>query len=414
MSRPIIHVEALTKKYRLGVVGATTLREDLARLWGRRRIDGSAPDDPGEFWALRDLSFAIAPGEVVGVIGRNGAGKSTLLKILSRITEPTSGRATLRGRVASLLEVGTGFHLDLTGRENVFLNGAILGMKRAEIARRFDEIVAFAEVEKFIDTPVKHYSSGMRVRLAFAVAAHLDSEIMIVDEVLAVGDAAFQSKCLGRMSSVARAGRTVLFVSHNMQSVSTLTSRCIVLEGGKCVLDDEPTKAIQTYLRLNRSTEAIFSAPPKPDAPSITHVSLTTSEPGSIHRCGAPLVITVRVHAPAPLPEAQVSVQIVNEQDVPIVHLPFFDRGQGILNAAGECTLECRVPSPRLYLGSYFLRVHLASTRGHQHFQTVEGICPFEVVMHGMDRPWPWRPGECAYVEDGVWTTRLTPAAPRP
>jgi lipopolysaccharide transport system ATP-binding protein len=201
-----------------------------------------------EFWAVRDVSLDIARGEVVGIIGRNGAGKSTLLKILSRITEPTSGRVQLRGRVSSLLEVGTGFHPELTGRENVFLNGAILGMGRHEIRRKFDEIVAFADIEKFLDTPVKRYSSGMYVRLAFAVAAHLEPEILIIDEVLAVGDAAFQKKCLGKMGEVAKGGRTVLFVSHNMATISALCSRAVMLREGRLVADGPVEEVMQHYL----------------------------------------------------------------------------------------------------------------------------------------------------------------------
>lgn len=249
MSQPIIEVDRLSKQYRLGVVGATTLREDLGRLFGRMRA-GEPREDPGDFWALRDVSFQVQRGDVVGVIGRNGAGKSTLLKILSRITEPTSGRAILRGRVASLLEVGTGFHQDLTGRENVYLNGSILGLRRAEIARRFDEIVSFAEVERFIDTPVKHYSSGMRMRLAFAVAAHLEPDILIVDEVLAVGDATFQDKCLGKMEDVARShGRTVLFVSHNMPSLQRLCRSAVLLKGGRLALQSrDVSDVIHRYL----------------------------------------------------------------------------------------------------------------------------------------------------------------------
>lgn len=246
--QPIISVRELSKKYKLGVFNAKTLREEaeafLARFSrgkahtasGRSTLDSkpSTPSAPDEFWALRDVSFDVQPGEVIGVIGRNGAGKSTLLKILSRITEPTSGEARIRGRVASLLEVGTGFHPELTGRENVFLNGAILGMSKTEIRNKFDEIVAFAEIEKFIDTPVKRYSSGMYVRLAFAVAAHLEPEILIVDEVLAVGDASFQKKCLGKMKDVSRKdGRTVLFVSHNMPAVTNLCGRAILLQSGK-------------------------------------------------------------------------------------------------------------------------------------------------------------------------------------
>ncbi|NTU78055.1 MAG: ABC transporter ATP-binding protein [Chloroflexales bacterium] len=245
-----IRAQGLAKLYHIGQLKEKasygTLRDTLAgmirRPFGQRRL----PEK--ELWALSDISFDVRPGEVVGVIGRNGAGKSTLLKVLSRITEPSRGRAELYGRVASLLEVGTGFHPELTGRENVFLNGAILGMRRREIERNFDEIVAFAEVEKFIDTPVKYYSSGMYVRLAFAVAAHLEPEILIVDEVLAVGDSRFQKKCINKMQDVGQAGRTVLFVSHSMQSIMRMCDRTILLEFGR-VIDDGPSyKVINTYL----------------------------------------------------------------------------------------------------------------------------------------------------------------------
>src|SRR5574337_489844 len=221
-----------------------TLREDLIDLPKRffSRLSGQSSSE--EFWARRDVSFEVKQGEVVGIIGRNGAGKSTLLTILSRVTEPTTGRAEIYGRVGSLLEVGTGFHPELTGRENIYLSGAILGMKKAEIERKFDEIVAFAEIEKFIDTPVKRYSSGMYVRLAFAVAAHLDPEILLVDEVLSVGDAAFQKKCLGTMENVAQEGRTVLFVSHNMAAVRSLCSRAVVLSEGRTMFSGQVDQCI--------------------------------------------------------------------------------------------------------------------------------------------------------------------------
>jgi lipopolysaccharide transport system ATP-binding protein len=245
MSRPIIEVQGVSKRYELGHVGMTTFREELSRLLGREPAAAALR----EFWALRDVSFSVAPGSITGIIGRNGAGKSTLLKILSRITEPTTGEIHLRGRVASLLEVGTGFHPELSGRENIYLNGTILGMTRAEISRKFDEIVAFAEVGQFIDTPVKRYSSGMYVRLAFAVAAHLEPEILIIDEVLAVGDAAFQRKCLGKMEAVSRLdGRTVLFVSHNMAAVSQLTTRAVVLKAGRVQFDGPTAEAIDRYV----------------------------------------------------------------------------------------------------------------------------------------------------------------------
>ena len=221
--------------------------------WLRQRGEGNRRD--ADFWALRDVSLSIKPGEVVGIVGRNGAGKSTLLKLLSRITEPTEGRIRINGRIASLLEVGTGFHQELTGRENIFLNGAILGMSRAEIVQKFDEIVAFSEVEEFLDTPVKRYSSGMYVRLAFAVAAHLEPEILIVDEVLAVGDAAFQAKCLGKMSEVAQGGRTILFVSHNMDAVRRLCHRAILFEEGKIRVDGEVDSVLEQYFaRISTGT----------------------------------------------------------------------------------------------------------------------------------------------------------------
>lgn len=249
MSDTVIKTEQLGKRYWLSGQRAPyrTLRETLTEAVAKPLRRRTAP--PEAFWALRDLSFEIARGEMVGVIGRNGAGKSTLLKILSRITGPTQGQVRLRGRVGTLLEVGTGFHPELTGRENTFLNGAILGMRRAEIARKFDEIVAFAEVEQFIDTPVKHYSSGMYLRLAFAVAAHLEPEILIVDEVLAVGDAAFQKKCLGKMGDVARTGRTVLFVSHNMGAVRSLCQRVIWLERGQIAASGPTYAVVDQYLQ---------------------------------------------------------------------------------------------------------------------------------------------------------------------
>jgi lipopolysaccharide transport system ATP-binding protein len=261
MSRPIIKVEGVGKQYRIGGQQKEeypTLRDALAGAarsplrWAR----ATGRPQTQKFWALSDVGFEVAPGEVVGIIGRNGAGKSTLLKILSRITEPTTGRIELYGRMSSLLEVGTGFHPELTGRENIFLNGAILGMKRAEIERKFDEIVAFAEIEKFIDTPVKHYSSGMYVRLAFAVAAHVDPDILIVDEVLAVGDMAFQKKCLNKMQDAGHQGRTVIFVSHNMPAITRLCQRAILLDGGKVLEDSSSHEVIGRYLRSGIGTTA--------------------------------------------------------------------------------------------------------------------------------------------------------------
>jgi homopolymeric O-antigen transport system ATP-binding protein len=264
--KPIIRVENISKQYRLGLrqTGVATLREVLtgalrAPLGQLRRRNGRRPIET--IWALKEVSFEVFPGEVIGIIGRNGAGKSTLLKILSRITQPTTGRTELYGRVGSLLEVGTGFHPELSGRENIFLNGAVLGMKRKEIARKFDEIVAFAEIEKFLDTPVKHYSSGMYMRLAFAVAAHLEPEILLVDEVLAVGDAEFQAKCLGKMGAVASEGRTVLFVSHNMVAVQSLCKSVIWLQAGKILEKGPKDRVVKDYLGQvsSLSTETVWN-----------------------------------------------------------------------------------------------------------------------------------------------------------
>jgi lipopolysaccharide transport system ATP-binding protein len=266
MKQVVISVEHLSKSYRLGIINHGMLYKDLQSWWARFRgredpnakihpyDDGINIDAGGHFWALNDISFDVEQGEVLGIVGRNGAGKSTLLKILSRVTAPTKGIVKIRGRIASLLEVGTGFHQELTGRENIFLNGAILGMSKPEIHKKLDEIISFAEMEKFIDTPVKRYSSGMYVRLAFAVAAHLDPEILIIDEVLAVGDADFQKKCLGKMDEVAKnQGRTVLFVSHNMGAVNTLCSKALIINKGKLLAHGNTRNIIDQYLSINRS-----------------------------------------------------------------------------------------------------------------------------------------------------------------
>lgn len=266
MSETIIKVDHVSKEYRLGAIGGGTLKGDLQSAWARLR----GKEDPNgkigqgmhtgndRFLALDDVSFEVKNGEALGIIGHNGAGKSTLLKLLSRVTGPTSGTICYNGRIASMLEVGTGFHPELTGRENVYLNGAILGMTKAEIDRKFDQIVEFAEMEKFIDTPVKRYSSGMYVKLAFAVAAHLDSEIMVMDEVLAVGDMKFQQKCLGKMGDAAsQDGRTVLYVSHNMNTIRQLCTRCIVLDHGKVIFDGDVEEAINLYLQRSDTSRVL-------------------------------------------------------------------------------------------------------------------------------------------------------------
>src|SRR5258708_7915371 len=276
-----ISVRNLGKLYKLGLTlpTLTMRRRRLAAAMLRRFPEGLTATPSRSIWALRDVSFDVAEGDVVGIVGRNGAGKSTLLKILSRITEPTEGVATINGRVGSLLEVGTGFNPELTGRENIYLNGAVLGMKKSEIRRNFDEIVAFSEIETFIDTPVKRYSSGMYVRLAFAVAAHLESEVLLVDEVLAVGDAGFQKKCLNKMTSVGKEGRTILFVSHNMGAVAELCPRAILIDGGHIVMDGPTSEVTAAYLGLFATPETGAELVENPARPASFLGARTTVPP---------------------------------------------------------------------------------------------------------------------------------------
>ncbi len=318
-------------------------------------------------WALKDVFFEVNHGEVVGIIGRNGAGKSTLLKILSRITKPTEGKADIHGRVGSLLEVGTGFHPELTGRENIYLNGAILGMKKAEIQRKFDEIVAFAEVEKFVDTPVKYYSSGMYVRLAFAVAAHLEPEILIVDEVLAVGDAAFQKKCLGKMGDVAKEGRTVLFVSHNMAAIESLCSRCLLLNQGKKDSEGSSEMVVRAYMRLSTAScsgSVEFEAqtgerfgPKELAVLRRLRMSDRDGNPAQAVRMGEPLVVQLEIEFKESGSGFEIGVAVANLHGV---YLHFFIstwEGFHQIDSPGLKTVEVEVPALHLFPGTYFLSV---------------------------------------------------------
>jgi lipopolysaccharide transport system ATP-binding protein len=362
MSQPIIEVRNLSKRYQLGSIGATSIREEASRLWDRMR--GVPHPDAKEFWALRDVSFDVQPGEVVGVIGRNGAGKSTLLKILSRITEPTSGTAKLRGRVASLLEVGTGFHPELTGRENVFLNGAILGMTRAEVRRKFDEIVAFAEVDQFIDTPVKRYSSGMYVRLAFAVAAHLEPEILIIDEVLAVGDAHFQLKCIGKMDDVARNGKTVIFVSHIMGTVAKLCTRCVLLAHGKIVGLGPTADIVARYLSLGDAPDEQGSAlnlkaPAHPFTLRSVVVFNAASQPATLLSNAEQFCIRLTYELAAPIRSLRIGFRLHAHDGSVVLSTTDCDRLGGKFHdrPAGVFTSEVEFPAHFLNKGRYFLWV---------------------------------------------------------
>ena len=429
----VISVEKVGKRYTLkhkGIGGRhaafkyDTLRDVIARqamapikaigkkmrAWGgsngsHPHVSASAPSHNSveNFWALKDVSFEIKQGEAIGIIGRNGAGKSTLLKILSRITEPTEGRIRIRGRVASLLEVGTGFHPELTGRENIYLNGAILGMARAEIKAKFDEIVAFAEVERFLDTPVKRYSSGMYVRLAFAVAAHLEPEILIVDEVLAVGDAEFQKKCLGKMEDVSHSGRTVIFVSHNMAAITSLTGTCALLQAGKCVFFGDTQEAVGKYLSSMNSQEARYQASPTIGKPSITRVEVFCSQPGSVHESGAPMRIEFDFYHPEPIPGACLSFQIVNQAQVPVLHFLAFDHPIEICKGSGATTVGCHIPRLNLNVGQYSLTAYFSDPPGGQRYQYLEGICQFHVIILNKTTLFGWRPEACTYHEEAEW-----------
>jgi lipopolysaccharide transport system ATP-binding protein len=416
MSDIAIQVERLGKKYRIGSrqPGYRTLRETItdavkspAKIVGRkrRRRGADSPEKP-EIWALKEVSFDVRYGEALGIIGANGAGKSTLLKILSRITRPTEGRADVYGRVGSLLEVGTGFHPELTGRENIYLNGTILGMSRTEVDRKFDEIIDFAGIEEFIDTPVKHYSSGMYVRLAFAVAANVEPEILLVDEVLSVGDAEFQKKCLGKMNDVAKEGRTVLFISHNLQAISTLTSRCLVLDHGQITFEGNSEQAIVRYSRLNEIPELRYLAEASATEPKITQVYLKTSNPNNVQRHGQPMEVHIEVATPLPLQNAAVSFRIWDHLQKPATYQWCFDSQQPLCRTPGIYHLTCIIPKTRLYLGQYTLSVNLSERFGKGYPQKLAGICPFEVVMHGQEHDFTWSPGACMYIEDSEWDVR--------
>lgn len=413
MNIPAISVRNLGKAYRLGVIGRKTLQDELRYLWlrarrkdprqhmgilGRNDGKSSAIDSDNNFWALRNVSLDVNSGEVLGIIGRNGAGKSTLLKLLTRITDPTEGEAVLNGRVASLLEVGTGFHGELTGRENIFLNGSILGMKKEEIRNRFDSIVEFAEISEFMDTPVKRYSSGMYVRLAFAVAAHLETEIMLVDEVLAVGDVAFQKKCLGKMRDVAGSGRTVLFVSHSMPAIRNLCSRVILLDEGRLLVDSDPETVIGRYLDRNLIEGAVASEKEitnrvqktaKAGMPymKLTEVRLEDSQGAtkSHFEASEPVVVSVSFECYQSVRDLRVVVAVADEDGVPIYGSQSTD---DVGNAEKFYTVEpgryktkCILPADIFGNRKYYLNVDLLYPKREQHKLTK--ILEFDVSFRG-------------------------------
>ena len=403
MSNTVIRVENLSKAYRLGQISSGTLSDDMKVWWAKARGKpnpllkiGQADHhnrEGGYLWALNDVSFSVRQGSVLGIIGRNGAGKSTVLKILSRVTAPTSGLVKVKGRIASLLEVGTGFHPELTGRENIYLNGAILGMKRTEIDQKFDEIVDFSEVEQFIDTPVKRYSSGMYVRLAFAVAAHLEPEILVVDEVLAVGDAEFQRKSLGKMGDVAQQGRTVLFVSHNMSAILRLTQEAIVLEKGHLVLRAASPDAVDYYLSAKdaRAGERIwekdevplFAAPFRPIALRLLDRKGQVVE---TVRSVEPFAVEMEYTLYAPLTGLRIGLYLNSTRGDQV--LTSFDTDEGARfekytsRPAGHYVSRCEFPKDLLNDGRYVLGVNASSYRIRRYFMDEKALA-FNVDTSG-------------------------------
>jgi lipopolysaccharide transport system ATP-binding protein len=389
MTGPIIEVQSVSKRYRLGQFNAGSLREEAERLFRRRRSNGKADGmlDESEFWALKDVSFSVQPGEVLGIIGRNGAGKSTLLKILSRVTEPTSGEIRIRGRLASLLEVGTGFHPELTGRENIYLNGAILGMTRAEIKAKFDEIVAFSEVEKFLDTPVKRYSSGMYVRLAFAVAAHLEPEILIVDEVLAVGDVEFQKKCLGKMRDVSsREGRTVLFVSHNLGAINALCHRGVLLRGGAVHDQGDISQVVSSYIgtnTLNSESQTPLAEAPRSggDQNAIVDAWIETDAGQVVQEVlmGQPITIFYRFEANRLLKNPRFGFAIEDPLGQRIYSVTSDIISSRPFTPARSGLVACRIPENRLLAGQYLISLTLAERDGLS-VDYVERALPIHII----------------------------------
>jgi len=412
MSDIAIRVENVSKRYRLGLIGGRTLRADFERWWAKvcgkpNPLLKIGQEDYGNrqgeyIWALRDVSFDVQQGEVLGIIGRNGAGKSTLLKILSRVTAPTSGQVKVKGQVASLLEVGTGFHPELTGRENIYLNGAILGMRKAEIERKFDEIVAFAEIEKFMDTPVKRYSSGMHVRLAFAVAAHLEPEILLVDEVLAVGDAAFQKKCLGKMGEIGREGRTVLLVSHNMTSIVELCGSAIWIDDGRIRAVTEAEEAVRSYLVSGLSAsegKAVFPEPDGRKEAFIRSVELR-NERGEITSqfdVLSPIKVNISFCCKRRFLNGRVFVSVTRHDGVTVFSATTtdYDKGPHIIEPGVYCA-SLLIPGRFLAEADYLLSVAFGEVPYKRH-DFHENVLRFEVLGQRFYDHWGRNIGMLAY-----------------
>jgi len=414
-----IKFENISKQYRLGLVSTQTLSHDLNRWW-KMNIQGK--EDPylkiGDVndrstkgtsdyvWALKDINFEVQQGDVLGIIGKNGAGKSTLLKILSKVTAPTTGSIQARGRIASLLEVGTGFHPEMTGRENIYMNGAIMGMTKAEITRKLDEIIDFSGVERYIDTPAKRYSSGMTVRLGFAIAAYLEPEILVVDEVLAVGDAEFQKKAIGKMQDVSRGeGRTVLFVSHNMQAISTLTHKCVLLNNGSVDFLGKTDEVIKRYLELNSITANLLyvNSVLNPQKPLIRKIELITSQPNNLQINGDNFNVEVTIELPHDIKKTCFTMALIDEREIPCLDFSYFD-DENKCSKKGVYKLICNFPKFRLYKGSYSITYYLAEPPGGEFFETKQNVCSFHVEMFKRSRgDWEWQDHSTTYLEEYNW-----------
>lgn len=417
MSDIAIKFENISKQYHLGKIGTGTLSHDLNRWWtmnikGKEdpylkigQVNDRASKADGDYvWALKDINFEVKQGEVLGIIGKNGAGKSTLLKILSRVTTPTTGRITAKGRIASLLEVGTGFHPEMTGRENIYMNGAIMGMSKAEITRKLDEIVDFSGVEKYIDTPVKRYSSGMTVRLGFAIAAHLDPEILVVDEVLAVGDAEFQKKAIGKMQDVSKGeGRTVLFVSHNMQAISALTSQSVLLLNGQIAVIGTTSNVINQYLSNKEHNQFYVNTNNIDDKPYIKSVEIKCSHNGNIQEHGKMLEIEFFVKTPYQISSPAISYQIINSNQQSVLHILNLNSEVPFCQKRGTYVLKSIIPKCTLYPDNYHLKVHFADQTTRNKFETIDEICQFEVKVFSELRDYYWYPSHAVYVEGNHW-----------
>lgn len=406
MSNLAIQLDNLSKMYRIGVAEKPpqnlwqATKKMVASPFGYLRSMLRPPREEEILWALKNVSFEVRCGEPVGIVGPNGAGKSTLLKILSRITEPTEGQAIVNGRVGSLLEVGTGFHPELTGRENIYLNGAILGMKKVEIDKNFEEIVSFAEVEKFLETPVKRYSSGMRVRLAFAVAAHLNPEILLIDEVLAVGDAAFQKKCLGKMDDVSKGGKTILFVSHNMAAVKALCQTGVHLDRGKVKYLGKVTNAINSYLSHGESKSAsCIELNEEPNLPAqllSARIVNSDEELLSHHPHDQPFWLKIQVLVRSRIANVYLAAHIHDHDLETIIFTRDFESDENYLlpRKPGIHTYAIKIPAPLLVPGNYRISVHLARSSPGEIISGVDYVCPFEIVDSGSVRAkvgFPWR-----------------------